>query len=166
MKHQSNGILLLKLELDNNDIKIYKIFYKTFNFEVYCFCNIFKVNYDKTLDKSIPHENDKNYTEYVLVGGFDNYKKKGLIKLYKIIYNKDIKKIELEYIQDIQIDKVKNKNNKYFKGFKGPITCITQAIDEKILISSFDENICLFYESFEKIENMEEKKKNIFIKIR
>ena len=44
MKHQSNGILLLKLELDNNEINIYKTFYNTFNFEVYCFCNIFKNN--------------------------------------------------------------------------------------------------------------------------
>ena len=151
MKHQNNGILLLKLELSNK-ITIHKTFYKTSNFEVYCFCNIIKNN-NNIIDRN---KNDKNYSEYVLVGGFDNYKKEGLIKLYKIIYNKDITKIKLEYIQDIQIDNIKDKKNKSFKKFKGPIGCITQLSDGNILICNFDNNIYKFDKPYiEYIEQME-----------
>ena len=87
------------------------------------------------------------YTEYILVGGFDNYKKKGLIKLYKIIYNEDIKKIKLKYIQDIPVYNFKNKNSKAFKGFKKPICCITQSKQNgNILITNFDGNVYIFSE--------------------
>ena len=39
-----------------------------------------------------------------MVGGYDNHKREGLIKLYEIIYNEDIEKIELKYVQDIKND--------------------------------------------------------------
>ena len=57
---------------------------------------------------------------------------KGLIKLYEIIYNEDIEKIKLEYIQDIQIDNIKNINSKSFKGLKRPISCIEQSKEMEI----------------------------------
>ena len=44
LKTQKNGILLLKLKIELN-LKIYKKFYNTGNFEVYCFCNIFKIDH-------------------------------------------------------------------------------------------------------------------------
>ena len=85
-----------------------------------------------------------------MVGGYDNHKREGLIKLYEIIYNKDIQKIKLEYIQDIQIDKIiKKEYSKEFKGYKGPIYFIEQSTaNEDILISSYDKNICLFCQPY------------------
>ena len=84
---------------------------------------------------------------------------KGLIKLYEIIYNEDIEKIKLEYIQDIQIDKIKHKKTKYFKGFKGAISCITQSKENgNILISSLDGSIYLFSEPL--LDNLEKMKNN------
>ena len=45
IKLQKNGMLLIKLFFDkeNPDIKIEEIFYETGDFEVYCFCQILKV---------------------------------------------------------------------------------------------------------------------------
>ena len=146
LKSQKNGILLLKLNISDNNINIYKTFYNTGNFEVYCFCNI--SNFNSSINIILGNEkiNEKINPEYIFVGGYDNYKKKGLIKLYEIIYNENIQKIKLEYIQDIQIDKIiKKEYSKEFKGYKGPIYFIEQFIaNEDILISSFDKNICLF----------------------
>ena len=77
---------------------------------------------------------------------FDNYKKRGLIKIYRIIYNKIIEKIKLEYIQDIQFDKNKDKKYNSFKGFKGSICCITQSkVNGNILISSFVFKFCFVH---------------------
>ena len=141
IKTQKNGILLLKLNIKDDDIKIYKTFYSTGNFEVYCFCNISKFNNSNNI---FGKENENSYTEYTLIGGYDSYKKKGLIKLYKIIYNEDIEKIKLEYIQDISI---KNTNSKPFKGFKDPIYCMIQSKkDGNILIISYDGKIYSFSE--------------------
>ena len=147
IKSQKNGILLLKLKIiDNNINDIYKIFYNTGNFEVYCFCNISKFNNNNIIDNK-----KNNYTEYVLVGGYDNKKGKGLIRLYKIIYNEDIEKINLEYIQDIQIDKIiKNINSKSFK--IKPITYIEQSKENgNIIISIDDGNIYFCQLNLEKL---------------
>ena len=83
---------------------------------------------------------------------------KGLIKLYEIIYNEDIEKIKLEYIQDIQIDKIKKVHSKLFKN-SGPICCIEQSKEDgNILISCFDSNIYLFSKPI--LDNIEEMKNN------
>ena len=162
-KNQKNVILLVKLGINNNNvIKIDKEFYNTRNFEVYCFCPIFKVK-----DNYIFQEKRNKYlikvTEFILVGGFDIEKKQGIIKLYKIIYNEELELIKLEYILDIYTEKYESLNNnenlQNFKGFKGPITCITQSINyEKILISCSDGNIYLFSEP--ELEYLERLNKN------
>ena len=79
-------------------------------------------------------------TDYFLVGGFEQAKCKGMIKLYKIYYGEKYEDTKIGFIQDIDF----NKNNN-FKGFKGPVTCIIQFHD-KILVSCWDknENIYLF----------------------
>ena len=81
-------------------------------------------------------------TEYFLVGGFEQNKKRGLIKLYKINYNNtNFDLTNIEYIQDIEI-----KEDNKFKGFKGPLTCITQSKNYgNILITCLDGNVYLFY---------------------
>ena len=136
-KNQKNGILLVKFQFEKEN-KIEKIFYDTGSFEVYCFCQIYTK--DK-LNNSIFEENILKYeTDYILVGGFETFKFKGNIKLYKIINNENFIETKIEYIQDIEID-----NNDIFKGFNGPITSIIQSKrDCHILISCFDGNIYLF----------------------
>ena len=139
IESQKNGILLLKIKLDKDEddnIVISKKFYKTENFEVYCFCQFFIFKNENY----ILQKKKKIVTEYFLVGGFDSNKLKGLIKLYKINYNEEnFDLTNIEYIQDIEI-KYKNKS-----GFKGPITCIIQSSNNgNILITCFDGNVYLF----------------------
>ena len=159
LKNQKNGILLLILEINNNNINKHIYFSDTKNFEVYCFCPIFKIK-----DKSIFKKEGIVITEYILVGGFDTDRQQGLIKLYQIIFNENIKSIKLVYVFDLNFEKSENFINEYeligFQGFKGPITCISQSSNnEKILISCSDGNIYLFTEP--KIDKLESLKKII-----
>ena len=107
---QKNGILLMILEIKNsNIIKIYKKFYYNRNYEVYCFCPIFTIKNKYILDdrnKDIIREE----TKYFLVGGFDLNKREGLIKLYRVIFNKDYKMIKIDFIVDVDIDKYIREN--------------------------------------------------------
>ena len=142
LKDDKNGILLLllKLQLDNYSGEKFEKFYDTKNFEVYCFCPILDIK-----NKELLGNNDKTQaieTGYFFVGGFDLDKNKGLIKLYKVIYNDEIEKIEIEYIQDIIV----GKKNEYFKGFKEPISCIFQSSSGEILVTCYDGNVYYFSE--------------------
>ena len=139
LKNDKNGILLLKLELDNDKGKKFEKFYDTKNFEVYCFCPIFKIE-----NQNILENNDKakaKETEYFLVGGFSLDKREGLIKLYKVIYDDEIEKIEIKFIRDIIIEK--KIRNKYSKCFKGPISSLIQSSTGDILTTCYDGNVCL-----------------------
>ena len=78
----------------------------------------------------------KKDLEYFLVGGFDNDKCEGKIKLYKIFYKE---KEKIEFLQDIEIQR-----NEIFKGFKGAISSIIQSTQYgNILASCYDGNIYL-----------------------
>lgn len=142
LRQQKNGILLLHFQNDKYKDNIcenikYK-FYPTKNFEVYCFCPISKYNKRNILDNKI----NKEDTDYFFVGGFNHNLRKGIIKLYKLIYDKEVTKVKIEYIQDIIVT---NNKNVPFKRFNGPISCITQStIDGKILITCWDGNIYFF----------------------
>jgi hypothetical protein len=143
IRGEKNGILLLKLELNKN-IKITEKFYDTANYEIYCFCPILKFENDLNI---LNKENKKiTDSKYFLAGGFDYNRKQGSIKLYKINYNNEIfEKTEIEYIQEIEVKKPNNKNINNFRGFKGPITCITQSkVNGNILITCLDGNVYLF----------------------
>ena len=145
-KKDENGILLLKLQLNKNKKKKKnEEFYPTENFEVYCFCPLLKIE-----NKLFLKNNDKaqiNETEYFFVGGFDLDKGEGLIKLYKVIYDKEIEKIEIKYIRDIIVGKNNVKeDSKCFKGFKGPISCMIQSSTGEILVTCYDGNVYLFSE--------------------
>ena len=131
-KKQNNGILLVDLETYNEQ------FYQTNDFEVYCFCPISIIinNYNEERNKT------KNFqTNYFLVGGFEQSKRMGSIKLYKKVTNKG-KNTTLEFIQDI-IFKNKNiklfKSTNYFSGFDRNISCMIQSkITGKLIITSWD----------------------------
>ena len=153
-KNQKNGILLVNIEIKNNkfnnDINLNHHFYETGHFEVYCFCPILRVEPEKILDNNNIKFID---TDYFLVGGFDLYKYKGIIKLYKVIYGERFFNNKIEYIQDIVLEKsiIENKNEKeneknIFEGFRGPITSITQVKSsnyKKLLITCWDGKIYL-----------------------
>ena len=136
MKGQKNGILLINLINSNIDMGISNYFYDTKNFEVYCFCQISIIERKYVLSNDVAIYE----TKYFLVGGFEKDKNRGIIKLYKIIYNQNFLETKIEYIQDIE-----TKKNSNFKGFKGPISSIIQSKnDGKIIISCLDGNIYLF----------------------
>ena len=152
-KDDKNGILLATLKFNEDIGKKYVKFYDTINFEVYCFCPILKIDNKNILDTA-----QKSETEYFLVGGFDLGKNEGLIKLYKVIYNDEIEKIKIEFIQDIIIEKKKGeKDSESFKGFKGPISCIIQSPKGEILVTCYDGNVYLLSEHiFEELKEIED----------
>ena len=149
--------------------KIYQDFYDTGNYEVYCFCPILK-NQKKYILDNLNNDIIRIETEYFFEGGFDLNKREGLIKLFRVMYNEDYKKIKIEFILDVDFGKysslmspfnesslnqnIKENRIKTFKGFKGPINSIIQSKKEGyILICCYDGNIYLSIEPL--IENFE-----------
>ena len=131
--NQKNGILLVNIQFTQN-LKINHTFYNTGDYEVYCFCPI-RIKSKKDREKIFADNIKLNSTDYFFVGGYEKKKGKGIIKLYKLIKDQNI-----EFIQDIEIEKKKT-----FKGFKGPISCIIQSKkNEQILVSCWDGNVYLF----------------------
>ena len=131
---QKNGILIIDPEIEENKDINFK-FYDTEEFEVNCFCPI-----------HIKEKENNNIinTNYILVGGFDNEKKIGMIKLYRIKSTDNLSEaiFNLEYLQDIIIEKTK-----YFNGFNGTVNCIMQTkYNRKILISCWGGNVYCFSE--------------------
>ena len=104
---QKNGILMIISKFEGN-YNIRKEFEPTGNFEVYCFCPIFKI--DKNKRKNIPilseeiHKIEGIKTNYFFVGGFDQDSRQGLIKLYKANFNAKDDETPIEFIQDIKIE--------------------------------------------------------------
>ena len=128
-ENQKNGILLIKIKNDEVDEKS-KNFYDTKNFEVHCFSPKIIFNNDIFLNLQ-----KIKYSDYFFVGGFDTDKKEGLIKIYKVDSNDEIK-----FIKDIEIDKKHN-----FQGFKKPISCIIQSKSTKnIIITDLGGYVYLF----------------------
>ena len=126
--NQENGIFFFNPELEFENDNSEKKFYKTENFEVFCFCPLYDI-----IQTNNKFEKE---TEYFLVGGFDNDKGEGLIKLFKFIYNKT----DIEFIQDIEFEK-----NGTFKGFEGPINSLIQSkCKGNILATCYDGNVHLF----------------------
>ena len=153
IKGQKNGILVFNYNFNDKEY-IKSEFYKTDNFEVYCFCQL--SIYEKTSD--LLNDNyEKTNTNYFLVGGYDLCKSKGIIKLYKLIYNYENDSITIKYIED---PIVKDIND-----IRGPISCIIQSKQNgNILITSWDGNIySLTGPNKEYISNLEKDEDNNFI---
>ena len=134
--YQKNGILLVNITGNEDKQKIFDEFYETDNFEPYCFSQILLVN--KSNEKKLNKFYDTNY---FFVGGFDQEKGVGAIKLYKIIFEDQSHNTNINYIQDIILEKENN-----FEGFNGAITSIIQTNDTgNFLISCSDGNIYLIF---------------------
>ena len=139
---QKNGILIVDLQLENNQ-EIEHSFHDTDNFEVFCFCQIFNFknkNLDENRGEIKTKEAEYEKTDFFLVGGFDEEKGEGVIKLYKILYGNKPYFTKIEYIQDIEIE-----INEKFGGFESAITCILQStINGNILITCLDGKVYQF----------------------
>ena len=137
-KNQKNGILLVDLSKFDENEKTNELFYDTDHFEVDCFCPISIVENTNPREEITKKNNITiTKTDFFFVGGFDEEKREGKIKLYKINYNNN--NIDIEYIQDII------NNDEKFEGFDRSITSIIQSdIIGNILVTSMDGNVYLF----------------------
>ena len=127
---QKNGILVVNIG-ENGEKKMDQ-FYGTDCYEVYCFCliTVKENNYILNDDK-----NKKFDTECFLVGGFDQEKKRGKVKLYK--FEKDEEMSEIKFINDIDLEDILEVNS--------PITCIHQfQSSDNLLITTLDGNVYLY----------------------
>ena len=153
--NQENGILLVVIELKQKEKYKYK-FHKT-DFEVYCFCSISNIknnnkenNDEINIDEKYRENIQKENTDYIFIAGFDNDKRQGTIKLYKIIpssksdetqikNNDNSEETTIKYIQDITID------DENFEDFEGAVSCIIQSsITGHILVTCENGNVYLF----------------------
>ena len=80
-----NGILITRIEASTFTTKSKDLF-DTEDFEVSCFCSI--------------HENKEKKYSYILVGGLETDKRRGMIKLYKFSYKGFDDDVKIEFIQD------------------------------------------------------------------
>jgi len=147
---EENGILVINPQIqENRSVEHY--FYKTDNFEPYCFCQILMVENKNNNFDNIDDEYKKNIkikeTDYFFVGGFDEEKRRGAIKLYKVNFNEKSYNRKIEYLQDIEFlqDKEYLQDIDLNKFFDGPINCIIQSrIRGNIIVTCYDGNIYLF----------------------
>ena len=128
--------MLIELELNNNNSNKYQeFFYNTECLQVKCFYQIYDVVNENVIGDNITEkENIKiKKTNFVLVGGYDEDRREGVIKLYEIKDNK------LKFLQDIEFEFDEN-----FKGFDNSVSCITQSnITGNILVTCWDGNVYL-----------------------
>jgi hypothetical protein len=144
LEDQKNGILLVNPQLGENE-NIINPFYDTGYFEVYCFCPIFNIinNNENILKESVDEDYKKNIevidTNYFFVGGYDQLKRKGGIKLYKIISGDKTANTKIKFLQNIEFD------NNNFEGISEQIKCMIQSkITGNIIVTCANGNIFLF----------------------
>ena len=156
---QRNGIYLANPQLEDNK-GVNRPFYDTGNFEVFCFCPILIIN-----PKNYVLEEGKKIeikdTDYFFVGGFNEDKKEGEIKLFKVIYSERAIDNKIEFVQDIEFER-----NNDFNGFDGAVSCIIQAKYDntgKILVTCYNGKAYLLtkpnLDFYKDTENKNEKNK-------
>ena len=126
-----NGILLIninKIEKYNGekDEKIIK-FIETGKFEPYTFCQLKMIN--------------DIQTDYFLVGGYNEEKIKGEVKLYKNILSQDSNELDIKFITTLEL---KNNNSEFNEN--GIINYIIQCKVKKNIIICSDKNMHIFSE--------------------
>lgn len=114
--NQKNGILYITSLFGENDPFAHK-FIDTGNFEVYCFCpiSIIKNNLNPQIILKEEHKEKENIirtrTDYFFVGGFDQDTRCGLIKLYRANFSKNLDEVYIEFIQNIEFEKISRPVN-------------------------------------------------------
>ena len=142
-KEDKHGLLVLNMDLEKKEKEVSEHFFETKNFEPSCISQILIVENNNSITGNIINENniDIKETEFLMVGGFDQDKRIGVIKLYKIQFDKKNGNVKVKYLVDIGEEDKEND----FKGFDSNITCINQSkITGNLLINSLDGNINLF----------------------
>ena len=132
---QKNGILTIISTFDEiNTNEMSEKFHPTDNFQIYCFCQLFiNKKESNVLTKDLVK------TNFFLVGGFDQEKSYGLIKLYKAKFGINKEETKIKFVQDIVFEKTEN-----FNSFNGAISSIIQSKNEgNILITCSDGNVYL-----------------------
>ena len=135
----ANGILIIRIDPSSLKIKIQTLF-DTEDFEVSCFC-------------TIPEgKNEKN--AYILVGGLEADKRRGMIKLYKLTYNDFNDDVKISFIQDAieDYDRFQDDND-----FDGRITkiFIPEGKEKDVIVQCFGGSCYLF--TLPKADNYMEK---------
>ena len=141
-KEKKNGFLLLNMDLDKKKEYFSEYFYDTKEFEPHCYCQLLDIENNNSIYDDITNENNIEITKtnYFLVGGFDPEKRMGIVKLYKMIYDKE-NNVKVKYLFDL--DMKDNDNN--FKGFDMKVTSIQQSkTTGNLLISCLDGSLSLF----------------------
>ena len=135
----ANGILIIRIDPSSLKIKIQTLF-DTEDFEVSCFC---------TIPEGI---NEKN--AYILVGGLEADKRRGMIKLYKLTYNDFNDDVKISFIQDAieDYDRFQDDND-----FDGRITkiFIPEGKEKDVIVQCFGGSCYLF--TLPKADNYMEK---------
>jgi hypothetical protein len=122
---QNNGILLINAQIGDN-IDIGNPFYDTKSFQVYCFCQIYLI-----LDNFSGECVSRKETNYFLAGGFEQDKRDGAIRLYKIFNYDKINLTEIKYLQDIVFE-----NDENFVEFEGPINSMIQSNTSGLILAT------------------------------
>ena len=142
---QKNGIVLVNPNLgEYKEIK--NPFYDLGDIEIYCICPILNIrnkneNYEVTnIDENYKKNIEIEDTDFFLVGAYDEEKREGVIKLFKILFSDNIENTKIKFLQNIEIE---NKGN--FQGFGEQIKCMIQSrISGNIIITCADGKIYLF----------------------
>ena len=141
-KEKKNGFLLLNMDLDKDEKHFSEYFYNTKEFEPHCYCQLLDIENNNSIYDDISNENNIEITktDYFLVGGFDPERRMGMVKLFKMIYDKE-KNVKVKYLFDLDVKD--NENN--FKGFDMKVTSIQQSkITGNLLVSCLDGSVSLF----------------------
>ena len=142
-KEKKHGFLVLNMNLEEEEKKFDEFFYETKDFEPSCICQLSNVENNNSITDDITKEQNIEIqnTEFFVVGGFDPDKRSGVLKLYKLQYNKYNENVKVKFLVDIETEDEDNN----FSGFDSNITCITQSkIAGNLLINSLDGKIHLF----------------------
>ena len=119
---QKNGIIIIDVEFKESEEYETKInFEEIEHFSINCICAL---NNNKKVN-----ENNEDYKIYLLAGGVDEEYKRGIIKLYKIEFQKN--ETNIEFLQNIELD----------NEIEGYISYICQLKDGRIMVSCSNGNV-------------------------
>ena len=141
-KNLKNGVLIIDLDVLNyKTIDEQKfIFFLETEFSVRSICHILnshKLVGGQPSTNNIIYSKQNLYEEYILVGGLDEEKRSGTIKLYRFKFEEEPQNYKLEYLQDI--DTFEN-----FSGFEKSVNYIKQNKKNEEIIIRFDEKYYVF----------------------
>ena len=134
LNKEKNGVLIIYLDILNNknrikDKEYFKFIQKDFSVEY--ICNIKNSTKELLSSNSYINSNNCIYHNYILLGGKDDRNNKGIVKLFRFIFDGGSSKFELEDLEII--DSIKN-----FNGFTGSVNYIKQNSSNEELVIGFD----------------------------